>query len=112
MRTRTVVIGVVGFIAAATAFVACSDTVIPPAADSLSPSLAKGGAPKSVKSVSVAPSAATVAMNASLQLTASASPAGSATTFTWTSSNPAVATVSNRRVGHGGDGWQRIHQCD
>ena len=95
MRTRTAIIAGVGFTAAAVAFVACSDTVTPPAPDSLSPSLAKGGPPKTVKSVSVTPSSATVAINATAQLTATANPTGSATTFVWASSNPAVATVSS-----------------
>ena len=94
MRTRTTVIAAVSFIAAAAAFVACSDSVTPPAPDSLSPMLAKGGPPKTVKSVSVAPSSATIAIGGSAQLAATASPSGSATPFTWTSSNTAVAAVS------------------
>lgn len=50
------------------------------------------GGPK-IKSVSVAPSSATVAVGAGVQLTASTSPS-TATSFVWTSSNNSVATVS------------------
>jgi acid phosphatase type 7 len=101
MRTRTTVLGGVAFLAAATAFAACSDTVNPPAADSLSPSFAKGGPPKSVKAVSVTPSTATVAATATQQLVATASPGGSATAFVWSSSNAAVATVSTAGLVNG-----------
>ena len=80
--------------AIALAFAACSDSSAPSRTEVLSPSFAKGGPPKSVKSIAVSPSSATVAVGASAQLTATASPKGSATTFTWTSSNAAVATVS------------------
>jgi hypothetical protein len=55
---------------------------------------AKGGPPKTVKSVSVAPSSSTIAAGGTVQLVATASPPGSATSFTWASSNTAVATVS------------------
>src|SRR4029079_18113842 len=48
-----------------------------------------------VKSVSVTPPSATVAIGSTTQLTATANPTGSATTFVWASSNPAVATVSS-----------------
>ncbi|MEP6506658.1 MAG: Ig-like domain-containing protein [Gemmatimonadales bacterium] len=51
----------------------------------------KGG-PK-IKSVKIAPSSASVAVGASVQLTATTSPA-TATSFVWTTSNSSVATVS------------------
>ncbi len=57
------------------------------------PSLAKGG--PSVKSITVAPAAATIAVNASVQLTANVSPPKAATSVTWSTSNAAVATVSS-----------------
>jgi acid phosphatase type 7 len=76
------------------AFAACSDPSAPVGSDTLAPSLAKGGAAKSVKSVSVSPSSATVAVGSTVQLTATANPPGSAATFTWSSSNNAAATVS------------------
>ena len=56
------------------------------------PSLARGG-PK-VKSVQVSPSSATVLVGGMVQLTATASPASVTATFTWQSSNTAVASVS------------------
>jgi Big-like domain-containing protein/calcineurin-like phosphoesterase family protein len=97
MRTRSLLLGSAGVTAAgiAFAFAACSDTSAPTATDTLSPSFAKGGQPKAVKSISVSPSSATVAAGATSQLTATASPPGSATTFTWVSSNTGVATISS-----------------
>ena len=56
------------------------------------PLIARGG--PGVKSVTVTPSSASIAVNGTVQLTATASPPKSASTFTWTSSNTAVATVS------------------
>jgi len=56
------------------------------------PSLARGGG--KVNSIAVSPTAATLAVGQTLQLTAAASPPKSATTFIWSSSNPAVATVN------------------
>jgi hypothetical protein len=56
------------------------------------PSFAKGG-PK-VKSVTVTPSSATVTVGNSVQLTASAQPPNSASSFLWTSSDNAVAAVN------------------
>ena len=56
------------------------------------PSIARGG--PGVKSVTVSPSSASIAVNGTVQLTATASPPKSAGTVTWTSSNTAVATVS------------------
>ena len=55
--------------------------------------LARGG--PGVKSVTVAPSSATVAVGGAMQLTATASPPKAASTFAWSSSNSAVATVSS-----------------
>jgi hypothetical protein len=98
MRARTLFLGSATATAAgiAFAFAACSDTSAPPATNgALSPSFAKGGQPKPVKSVSVSPSSATVAAGATVQLTATASPPGTATSFTWASSNTAVASVSS-----------------
>jgi len=56
------------------------------------PTLARGG--PAIKAVTVAPSSASVAVNATVQLTATASPPKSATTFTWTTSDASVATVT------------------
>ena len=56
------------------------------------PTLAKGG--PGVKSVNVTPSSASIAVNGTVQLTATASPPKAATGFTWSTSNAAVATVS------------------
>jgi hypothetical protein len=97
MRTRTLVIAA-GSLSAGImlAFAACSETSAPSGADtSLAPSFAKGGGPKPVKSVSVSPSSATIAVGQNVQLAASASPPGSTPTFSWSSSNSAVATVSS-----------------
>jgi hypothetical protein len=59
------------------------------------PTFAKGGngGPK-VKSVAVSPASAIITVGQTVQLSASASPASSASTFEWASSNSAVATVS------------------
>lgn len=56
------------------------------------PSVARGG--PGVKSVTVSPSSASIAVNGTVQLTASVSPPKSAGTIVWTSTNTAVATVS------------------
>jgi len=56
------------------------------------PALAKGG--PGVKAVTVSPSSASIVVSGTVQLTATASPPKSATSFTWTTSNAAVATVS------------------
>ena len=58
----------------------------------LDPALAKGG--PSVKSVTVTPSSATIAVGGKVQLTASASPSKAGGSFIWSTSNAAVATVS------------------
>lgn len=57
------------------------------------PAVARGG--PGVKSVSVAPSSASIDVGGTVQLTATASPPKSAATFSWSSSNAAVATVSS-----------------
>ena len=94
MRTRTVVVaGSLVGAGIAFAFAACSDTTAPPQADTLAPSFAKGGQPNKVRSISVSPSSATVAIGATVQLSATANPAGSATSFAWSSTNTSVATV-------------------
>ena len=98
MQKRTIVSVATAVVGAGVvvAFVACSDTSAPTTHDTLTPTFAKGGQPnKTVKSVSVSPPSATVAVGATVQLTASASPPGSATTFAWASSNSAIATVSS-----------------
>ena len=56
------------------------------------PAFAKGG--PTVKSVTVTPSSATIPVNGTVQLTATASPRKSGSSFTWSTSNAAVATVS------------------
>ena len=58
-----------------------------------SPSFARG-TPK-VKSVSVAPSSASIAIGATVQLTATVSPPSGASLLAWSSSNSAVASVSS-----------------
>ena len=96
MQRRTIVYVATATVVTAVAFVfaACSDVSAPPANDTLAPSFAKGGSGRKVKSISVSPASATVAAGATVQLTATANPPGAATTFTWSSSNNAVATVS------------------
>ena len=96
MQRRTVVYLTTAAVAAgvAFAFVACSEPSAPPANDTLGASLAKGGSANRVKSISVSPSSATVDVGSMVQLTATANPPGSAATFSWSSSNNAVATVS------------------
>jgi hypothetical protein len=82
------------FVATAIASVAlvlsCTERQLPVAPTD--PSLAKGG--PGVKTVTVSPSSATVAVNDNVQLTATVSPAKAATSVTWSTSNAAVATVS------------------
>jgi hypothetical protein len=96
MQRRTIVYVAASAVVAgvAFAFAACSDTSAPPTNDTLSPALAKGGPANKVKSISVSPSSASVAAGSTVQLTANATPPGSATTFTWSSADNAVATVS------------------
>jgi len=61
--------------------------------DNLTISAAKGGGGgPSVKNVTVTPSSATIQAGNTVQLTATSKPAGA--TFTWSSSNQSVATVS------------------
>ncbi len=93
MRIRTIVVT----LALSSAVVAASMCTEPPSspstADALSISAAKQqGGPK-IRSVQVTPPSASVAVGASVQLAASTSPS-SASSFAWTSSNSAVATVS------------------
>ena len=94
MNRRTIALLATAAAGVAFTFAACSESSAPPATDPIVPSLAKGGQPNKVKSISVSPSSATVAIGATVQLTATATPPGSATSFTWASSNSAVATVS------------------
>ena len=96
MQRRTIVYVATALVSAgvAFAFVACSDTSAPPVNDTSAPSLAKDRSANKLKSISVSPSSATVAAGSTVQLTATANPASSATSFTWSSSDNAVATVS------------------
>jgi hypothetical protein len=94
MRTRTVVLSAASIAAVALVFAACSETASPPTPDSLSPSFAKGGQSGKLKSVAVSPTSATVDVSGTVQLTATPNPASATTTFAWSSSNNAVATVS------------------
>ena len=96
MRIRTVALVAAPLAAVAIAFAACSETASPPPPDSLTASFAKGGGgPPTVKSISVAPSSATVAIGATQQLTATTKPADAVTTIAWTTSNSAVAAVTS-----------------
>ena len=94
MQRRTIVYVATAVVAAGGAFAACSDPSAPPANDTLAASLAKGAPANKLKSISVSPSSATVAVGSTQQLVATANPPGSATSFTWSSSDNAVATVS------------------
>ena len=67
---------------------------VTPTAPPEAPSFAKGGNPNKVKSISVSPSSATREVGQSVQLTATANPPTSATSFEWTSSKISVATVN------------------
>ncbi|HEX6052448.1 MAG TPA: Ig-like domain-containing protein [Gemmatimonadaceae bacterium] len=78
--------------------ISCSDEGDPPGtptAPPANPSLAKGGNPNKVKSISVSPSSATREVGQTVQLTATANPPSSATTFAWGSSNNGVASVGS-----------------
>jgi hypothetical protein len=96
MQNRTIALVATALAAVALTFAACSDTGTGPTPpDSSTPSFAKGGpSTKPVKSVSVSPSGGTIVIGGTLQLTATASPPNTATSFTWASTNQAVATVS------------------
>ena len=89
MQTRFVVARVASLLVA----ISCFDQRQAPEAPT-SPSFAKGGGGPKLRSISVSPSSVTVTTGQTIQLTATASPPGTATTFTWASSNTAVATVS------------------
>jgi hypothetical protein len=88
MRTR--LLSVATAIASVALVLSCTERQLPVAPTE--PSLAKGG--PGVKNVTVTPSSATIAVNGSVQLTATASPAKSTSSFTWSTSNAAVATVT------------------
>jgi hypothetical protein len=64
--------------------------------DNLAISSAKGGGGPTVKNVTVSPASATIQEGGTVQLTATSKPAGA--TFVWSSSNQAVATVSQTGV--------------
>ena len=68
----------------------CTERQLP--VEPTDPSLAKGG--PGVKNVTVTPSSATIALNGTVQLTATVSPAKASSSVTWSTSNAAVATVS------------------
>ena len=78
-------------IASVALVLSCTERQLP--VEPTDPSLAKGG--PGVKSVTVSPSSATVAVNDAVQLTATVSPAKAATTVTWSTSNAAVVTVTS-----------------
>lgn len=63
------------------------------------PAIARGG--PGVKSVTVSPSSASIAVNGTVQLTATVSPPKAAGTIAWTSTNTGVATVSLTGVVNG-----------
>ena len=84
------------FIAAASAAIilfalSCFDQQLDRSAPT-APLAAKGGA--KLKSISVTPSASSVNIGQSVQLTATATPGSVSPTYVWTSSNPSVATVT------------------
>jgi len=89
MRTRFVVASVASLLAA----VSCFDQRQAPDVPT-SPSFAKGGGGPKLKSITVSPTSASITAGQTIQLTATASPPNTATTFTWASANTAVATVS------------------
>jgi hypothetical protein len=91
MRIRTRFPSVATSIAAFALVISCTERQQAPGVPT-EPALARGG--PGIKSVTVSPSSASIAVNATVQLTATASPPKSATTFTWSTSNAAVATVS------------------
>jgi acid phosphatase type 7 len=97
MRTRTVVATGIAFVLIV---ISCSEpagdpsALTAPTALPSSPSFAKGGASNTVKSITVSPSSVARAAGETVQLTATAKPAGSATTFQWTSSSLSVAAVN------------------
>ena len=86
MRTRFPVIAAIALV------VACTERLQNPGVPT-EPVLARGG--PGLKSVTVTPSAASIVVNGTVQLTATAQPPKAATGgFTWSTSNAAVATVS------------------
>jgi len=90
MRTRTAVAAVY---AAVFLSMSCFDQRSTPTAPDAS-SFAKGGSGGKLKAISVSPSSASVIAGNTVQLTASATPGNVSPTYTWSSSNNAVATVS------------------
>ena len=95
MRIRSAAVLAASAVAVALVFVACTESSnSPPAADSLTPSFAKGGPPNRVKSVTVSPSSAIVAQGATQQLTATVNPSNTGATVAWSSSNSNIATVT------------------
>ena len=83
---------VVTAVAAIALLLSCTERPQLPVAPT-EPALARGG--PGVKSITVTPSAATIAVGGTAQLRATASPAKAATSFAWSSSNDAVATVTS-----------------
>jgi hypothetical protein len=79
----------------AVAAIACKETPtgVDPSSADISPSAARGAPGSKIKSVSVTPASATVEIGATVQLTATSKPTQAAS-FTWASSNNAVATVT------------------
>jgi hypothetical protein len=95
MRTRAVLVAAASLVTVAIVFAACSETASPPSPDTLAPSLAKGGQPNKVKSVSVAPATVTLDVGSTFQLIATVNPTTASSQLAWSSSNPAVAAVSS-----------------
>jgi hypothetical protein len=89
MRTRLPFVATA--VAAFALAMSCTERLQSPGAPT-EPALARGGS--GVKSVTVTPSSASILVNGTVQLTATASPPKAATGFTWSTSNAAVATVS------------------
>jgi acid phosphatase type 7 len=81
------------FLALITFAFACAEQDQPRTAPTAPPSLARGGG--KVNSIAVSPASASITVGQTLQLTASASPPKSATSFAWSSSNSGVASVSS-----------------
>ena len=91
MRIRRIRVLSVAAAAAIVLVLSCTDRQQSPLSPT-DPSLAKGG-PR-LKSISVTPSAASIAVGQTMQLTATKSPSSASATIVWATSNASVATVS------------------
>lgn len=82
--------------AAALLVLACQDaSPVTPEESGLTPSAESAAAAQKIRSVTVTPSSASIQAGGTVQLSATSKPA-STSTFTWSSSNPSVATVSQQ----------------